>query len=81
MYCTPVDEVVPGPNSPCLAAFHAGLQLGAVCVVATGPDVTHVVAAQPSTDKALWARSCGKHVVSPAWLLESGTPLSVSTVV
>jgi twin BRCT domain len=59
----------------------ACLQLGAVCAGATGPAVTHVVAAQPNTDKALWARSCGKHIVSPAWLLESGMSFPVSMAV
>jgi twin BRCT domain len=48
------------------------LQLGASCTTTTGPGVTHVVAAQPNTDKALWARAAGKHVVSPAWLVQSG---------
>jgi len=49
------------------------LQLGAVCSTATSSSTTHVVAMQPGTDKALWARSAGKPVVSPAWLLQSGT--------
>ena len=80
MSCTPIDVKGPVPNSRSLAVFHVCVQLGAACAVATGPAVTHVVAAQPNTDKALWARSCGKHVVSLAWLLESGAPLSLSVV-
>lgn len=41
---------------------------GAEVSEAPSGATTHVVAAQDGTDKVLWARERGKHVVSPAWI-------------
>ena len=48
------------------------LQLGATCTLSTAAEVTHVVAGGDHTDKVHWGRQRSLHVVSPAWLHESG---------
>lgn len=47
--------------------WQLALKLGAECAKEAGEGVTHVVATDV-TDKTRWARSQGKHVVSPSWL-------------
>uniref|UniRef100_J3LHZ9 RNA polymerase II C-terminal domain phosphatase-like n=2 Tax=Oryza brachyantha TaxID=4533 RepID=J3LHZ9_ORYBR len=43
-------------------------QLGATCSDDVGPEVTHVVAANPSTSEARWAQEHGKSLVNPRWI-------------
>ncbi|WVZ73300.1 hypothetical protein U9M48_021625 [Paspalum notatum var. saurae] len=43
-------------------------QLGAVCLLDVGETVTHVVAEDPGTEKAQWARDNNKFLVDPAWI-------------
>ncbi|CAN6279729.1 unnamed protein product [Urochloa humidicola] len=43
-------------------------QLGAVCAASAGDAVTHVVALDPGTEKARWARENNKFLVSPKWI-------------
>ena len=42
--------------------------MGATCHSETGPGVTHVLAREPGTAKAQWARAAGKFLVAPGWL-------------
>jgi hypothetical protein len=46
-------------------------QLGAVHTANTDTMVTHVVALDPRTDKARWARNNGKFLVNPGWIMAS----------
>jgi RNA polymerase II C-terminal domain phosphatase-like 3/4 len=43
-------------------------QLGAVCCAVVDSTVTHVVALDPGTEKALWAGSNKKFLVHPQWI-------------
>uniref|UniRef100_A0A0D9YZM6 RNA polymerase II C-terminal domain phosphatase-like n=1 Tax=Oryza glumipatula TaxID=40148 RepID=A0A0D9YZM6_9ORYZ len=43
-------------------------QLGATCADDVGPAVTHVVATNPTTFKAVWAQVFGKFLVNPEWI-------------
>ncbi|XP_062221346.1 RNA polymerase II C-terminal domain phosphatase-like 4 [Phragmites australis] len=43
-------------------------KLGAVCEVDVGPTVTHVVAEDPGTEKARWARDNNKFLVNWDWI-------------
>ncbi|CAL4967426.1 unnamed protein product [Urochloa decumbens] len=43
-------------------------QLGAVCVANADDTVTHVVALDPGTEKARWARENNKFLVNPKWI-------------
>ncbi|CAN6274118.1 unnamed protein product [Urochloa humidicola] len=43
-------------------------QLGAVCVASADDTVTHVVALDPGTEKARWARDNNKFLVNPKWI-------------
>ncbi|CAD6238123.1 unnamed protein product [Miscanthus lutarioriparius] len=44
-------------------------QLGAVHAADADATVTHVVALDPRTDKARWARDNGKFLVNPMWIM------------
>uniref|UniRef100_A0A0E0K6A7 RNA polymerase II C-terminal domain phosphatase-like n=1 Tax=Oryza punctata TaxID=4537 RepID=A0A0E0K6A7_ORYPU len=43
-------------------------QLGATCADDVGPAVTHVVATNPTTFRAVWAQVYGKFLVNPEWI-------------
>ncbi|GAQ89081.1 RNA polymerase II c-terminal domain phosphatase-like [Klebsormidium nitens] len=43
-------------------------ELGATCSLNVTLETTHVVAVEPGTEKARWARAEGKFVVRPEWL-------------
>uniref|UniRef100_A0A0E0GE18 RNA polymerase II C-terminal domain phosphatase-like n=1 Tax=Oryza nivara TaxID=4536 RepID=A0A0E0GE18_ORYNI len=43
-------------------------QLGATCADDVGPAVTHVVATNPTSFKAVWAQVFGKFLVNPEWI-------------
>lgn len=47
-------------------------RLGAVCRKDVDETVTHVVAEDPGTQKAQWARDHGKFLVNPEWIKASG---------
>ncbi|KAK3155594.1 hypothetical protein QOZ80_2BG0205270 [Eleusine coracana subsp. coracana] len=47
-------------------------QLGAVCAADVDATVTHVVAQDPSTEKARWARGNNKFLVNPNWIKAAG---------
>lgn len=47
--------------------------MGAACHSQVGPTVTHVVALDRGTDKAMWALSQGRHLVTPAWIEYAST--------
>ncbi|CAI5957600.1 unnamed protein product [Closterium sp. NIES-64] len=42
--------------------------MGATCHTQIGPQITHVVALDCGTDKAIWAVSQKRHLVHPGWL-------------
>ncbi|CAI5526150.1 unnamed protein product [Closterium sp. Naga37s-1] len=42
--------------------------MGATCHTQMGPQITHVVALDCGTDKAIWAVSQKRHLVHPGWL-------------
>nr|CAB3448208.1 unnamed protein product [Digitaria exilis] len=44
-------------------------RLGAVCATNVDAMVTHVVAMDPSTEKAQWARNNNKFLVNPSWIM------------
>lgn len=43
-------------------------ELGARCSTVCDPTTTHVVALDPATDKALWAKEHGVFLVHPRWV-------------
>ncbi|CAN6252956.1 unnamed protein product [Urochloa humidicola] len=43
-------------------------QMGAVCAASADDTVTHVVALDPGTEKARWARDNRKFLVNPKWI-------------
>ncbi|KAL6635281.1 hypothetical protein ACP70R_027952 [Stipagrostis hirtigluma subsp. patula] len=47
-------------------------QLGAVCAADVDATVTHVVAQDPGTEKAQWARDNSKFLVNPNWIMAAG---------
>ncbi|PVH67122.1 hypothetical protein PAHAL_1G431500 [Panicum hallii] len=44
-------------------------RLGAVCAANADATVTHVVALDPGTEKARWARDNSKFLVNPSWIM------------
>lgn len=57
---------VPRPESHPL--WKMATSMGAICHTNLNPKITHVVAIDKSTDKAVWAKDNCRHLVHPSWV-------------